>query len=297
MADHLVAGLHCGDASDLAASFVLGALEPAEADAVRAHLAGCPEAHAEFAELGSVVPALFETVDVVAPPPALRDRILAAAADTQRSTAADTQRLADTQSAADTQRAIPFPSAAKTARPAMEIPRREDPARSMGPSSFFRRPVWGAVAIAAALAVVALGAWNLQLRDQINGLTNYRNGVAAVLDQASQPGAQLAVLTDPAGPGASGLAVVGKGGTGVSLVMRDLAPTTGTEVYETWLIAGANAPVPIGSFTVDATGIATFTTTAPAPGDAPTLAVALTKEPGPGATTPTNPVIAVGAAG
>ena len=294
MADHLVGGLHCDDASDLAASFVLGALEPAEADAVRAHLAGCPEAHAEFAELGSVVPALFETVDVVAPPPALRDRILAAAADTQR--IADTQRAVDTRRIADTQRAV-APVAAPEPRRVIEIPRRSDAVRPSGPISMFRRPVWAAVAIAAALAVVALGAWNLQLRDQINGLTAYRNGVAAVLDQASQPGAQLAVLTDPAGQGASGLAVVAKGGTGVSLVMRDLAPTIGTEVYEAWLIAGENAPVPIGGFTVDATGIATFTTTAPAPGAGATLAVALTKEPGPGATTPTKPIIAVGAAG
>lgn len=261
---------------------MLGALEPAEADAVRAHLAGCPEAHAEFAELGSVVPALFETVDVVAPPPALRDRILAAAADTRR--------------IADTQRAV-APVAAPEPRRVIEIPRRSDAVRPSGPISMFRRPVWAAVAIAAALAVVALGAWNLQLRDQINGLTAYRNGVAAVLDQASQPGAQLAVLTDPAGQGASGLAVVAKGGTGVSLVMRGLAPTIGTEVYEAWLIAGENAPVPIGGFTVDATGIATFTTTAPAPGAGATLAVALTKEPGPGATTPTKPIIAVGAAG
>ena len=78
MADHVFGGLHCTDVEDLAASFVLGALEPDEAAAVRAHLAACPEAHAEMVELGSVVPALFETVEPVAPPPALKGRILAA---------------------------------------------------------------------------------------------------------------------------------------------------------------------------------------------------------------------------
>jgi anti-sigma factor RsiW len=274
VADHLVGGLHCEDASDLAASFVLGALEPAEADAVRAHLAGCPEAHAEFAELGSVVPALFETVDVVAPPSALRDRILAAAA-------------ADAPASGQVPHQGP--------RPDISVPPASIPARSPGGLGIFRRPIWAAVALAAALAVVALGAWNLQLRDQIDGLTAYRDGVAALLDQASQPGAQLAVLSNGAAPGPNGLAVVAKGGIAVSLVMRDLAPTSGTEVYEAWLIAGENAPVPIGSFTVNATGIAAFTANAVAPGDLPSLTVALTREPGPGATTPTLPIIAAGA--
>ena len=278
MADHLVGGLHCADASDLAASFVLGALETAEADAVRAHLAGCPEAHAEFAELGSVVPALFETVDVVQPPAALRDRILAAAVES----ATDTQ-LADAAPVVEAKRAI-------------EMPRLADTQRSGWTPGVFRRPIWAAVAIAAAIAVVALGAWNVQLRDQIDGLETYRNGVAAVLNQAAQPGAQLAVLANPGAPGPSGLAVVSSGGTGVSLVMRDLAPTTGAEVYEAWIIAGDSAPVPIGSFQVSAGGFATFSTSATAPGDLPSLTIALTREPGPGAKTPTLPIVALGSA-
>lgn len=294
MADHLVGGLHCADASDLAASFVLGALEPAEAASVREHLAGCPEAHAEFAELGSVVPALFETVDVIAPPAALKDRILAAAAgDAAVGDAAAGPAAA--AAAPQPPSAAPAPAPHPELRRAIEMPPRTVPARSTGGSSIFRRPIWAAVAIAAALAVVALGAWNVQLRDQIDGLTVYRNGVAAVLGQASQPGAQLAVLSSPDAPGPSGLAVVTNGGAGVSLVMRDLVPTSGTEVYEAWLIAGENAPVPIGHFTVNATGIATFATTATAPGDLPSLTVALTREPGPGATTPTLPIIAAGA--
>ncbi|MEO5705135.1 MAG: anti-sigma factor, partial [Candidatus Limnocylindrales bacterium] len=271
-----------------AASFVLGALEPAEADAVRAHLAGCPEAHAEVAELGSVAPMLLETVDRMEPPSGLRERILAAAAaDTQR--AADTQGAADTQRAADNQRVI-------------EVPRRSDTQR--GPNaglirstSAFRRPVWAAIGIAAALGLVALGAWNLQLRGQVDQLATYRNAVAAVIDQAAQPGAQLAVLSQSNGnAGPTGLAAVTGGGTTVSMVMRDLAPTTGSEVYEAWLIEGANAPVPIGSFTVDASGTAIFATTARAPSDLSALTLALTREPRAGAITPTLPIIAAGKA-
>ena len=47
--------LSCDDVRELAASFVLGALDADEADAVRAHLASCADPHAEMAELGSVL--------------------------------------------------------------------------------------------------------------------------------------------------------------------------------------------------------------------------------------------------
>lgn len=298
MADHIVAGLHCGDVEDLAASFVLGALEPGEADAVRAHLAGCPEAHVEVAELGSVVPALFETVDLVEPSSALRDRILAAAAaDLAPATgsAVDTDALpAPSASVQAAPRTIDLPRTVDTPR-AIQMPRAADTARAgRGWAIPFGRPAWTAAAIAAALALVALGAWNLQLRDEIAGLTAYRNGVVEVLEQAARPGAQLAVLAAPDGAGGpSGLAAVAADGS-IALIMRDLAPTSGTQVYEAWLIAGDGAPVPIGGFRVGADGSAAFAT-AHAPLGAG-VTVALTLEPAPNATTPTVPIIAVGQA-
>ena len=283
MADHLVGGLHCAEATDLAASFVLGALEPAEARAVREHLAGCPEAHAEVAELGSVVPALFESVDVVEPPGSLRDRILAAAAAEQASVSATAPASATTA-----------PRQIETPR-TLDLPRAADVQGSgVGAARLFGRPVWAATAIAAALALVALGAWNLQLRDEISGLAAYRNGVVAVLEQAAETGAQLAVLAPPEGEaGPSGLAAVAADGS-VALVMRDLAPTSGTQVYEAWLIAGDGAPVPIGGFRVGADGSAAFSTSHDALGSGVT--VALTLEPAPGATAPTLPIIAAGKA-
>jgi anti-sigma factor RsiW len=284
VADHLVGGLHCADASDAAAAFVLGALEPAEAAAVRAHLAGCPEAHAEFAELGSVVPALLETVELVEPPAGLRGRILAAAA-------ADTQVAAsDTQVAS-----APAPARKPTApKRAIEIPPLSDTQRGSWSPSLFRRPVWAAVAMAAAIAALALGAWNLQLRSQIDGLSGYRNGVATVLEAAAEPGAQLAALNDPKNPsGPAGLAAVAADGT-VTLVMGDLAATSGAQVYEAWLIAGTGNPIPIGGFNVGADGSALFTSHHAPLGAGVTIA--LTLEPGPGATTPTLPIIAAGKA-
>src|SRR5438093_9943915 len=188
MAEHTFAGLTCSDVAELAPAFVLGALEAAESDAVRRHLADCPELHAEMAELNSVVPALFEVVERQAPPADLKQRILAAAsADLEASRAAAGKEA-------------PAP------RPPTQAPA---PRRGWDLGAIFRRPVWAAVAAAAVIAAVALGAWNVQLRDQVAGLEAYRNGVAEVLDQAAKPGAQLAVLTVPSGAGGpSGLAPV-----------------------------------------------------------------------------------------
>ena len=279
MAEQRFAGMTCAEVAELAPAFVLGALGAAEADAVRSHLAECPELHAEMAELHSVVPALFEAVEPVAPPAGLKDRILAAAA-------AD---LAARRGAA----AQPAPVQPVSAQPLPTRP-AEVPRRGTDFGSVFRRPIWSAVAIAAALAVVALGVWNVQLRDQLTGLEAYRNDVVKILDAAAQPGAQLAVLTDPTGGrGPSGLAAVAADGS-VAMVMRDLKPTTGTQVYEAWLIGADQVPVAIGGFEVGGSGTASFVTTHAAMGEG--VVVALTLEPQPGATAPTPPILAVGTA-
>lgn len=287
MAEHVFAGLRCSEVAELAPAFVLGALEAAELDAVRRHLAECPEPHPEMAELGAVVPALFEQVDPVAPPEGLKARILAAAAADGAPASATTVPPA----AVETVR--PAPASAPVRPTPPSAPRRPVVVERQGWGTAFRRPIWAAVSAAAVVAALALGAWNLQLRNEISGLTAYRDGVVAVLDEAAEPGAQLAVLTSPEGAGPAGLAAVASDGS-VALVMRDLAPTTGTQVYETWLIAGDAAPVPIGGFVVDASGTASFVTTHTALGDGVT--VALTLEPARGAATPTMPIIALGTA-
>jgi len=274
VAEHTFAGLTCSDAAELAPAFVLGALTAAESDAVRRHLAECPELHAEMAELNSVLPALFEAVEPVAPSAGLRDRILAAAA-------------ADLEAHQAPARPVPAPPSRPIAQP---VPSR----RGWDLGAIFRRPVWAAVAAAALVAAVALGAWNAQLRDQVAGLESYRNGVVQVLDEAARPGAQLAVLADPTGAaGPTGLAAVGADG-GVAIVMRNLAPTTGTQVYEAWLIGADKIPVAIGGFQVGGSGTASLITSHAPLGAG--VVVALTLEPREGATAPTLPIRALGAA-
>ena len=278
MADHHGAGLSCADILELSGAFVLGALTPEEANSVRAHIASCPDAHAEVAELGAVVPALFEAVELVAPPAGLKARILAAAAAEQEAARAGTP---DAQPAIDTDRALkPYP-AADTQRGGWDL------------GALFRRPIWAGLAAAAVIAAIALGALNLQLRTQNEALTAYRDGVVEVLEEAARPGAQLAVLVAPdSGPGPTGLASVGADGS-VAMVMRDLAPTTGTQVYSAWLIGSEGTPINIGDFRVDASRTAAFATAHPTLG--PGVTVALSREPQAGATAPTT-VVALGAA-
>src|SRR5512143_3983014 len=65
-APNVIPELTCDEVRELAGAFVLGALDAAEAAAVRAHLAaaGHADAHPEIAELGAVVPALAEIVPI-----------------------------------------------------------------------------------------------------------------------------------------------------------------------------------------------------------------------------------------
>jgi anti-sigma factor RsiW len=264
------------EAIELAAGYVLGALEPAEEAAVRAHLRSCPEAHDQFAELGGVVPYLAEApeVELVEPPASLRDRILAAAA-------AD---LAERTSGAvpEVVGAEPPPVAAPTPFPTSE----ERQARRR------TSPFDWALRIAAVIAIVAIGAWNLQLQGQAGVARDYERAVAAVLDVAARPGSQTAVLAAQQPGGPRGIAAVAADGS-IQLALQDLAPTSGSQVYETWAIVPDQDPIPLGSFTVGATGTASFTSRqGPA---APGVVVALSREPQAGATTPTE-VVSVGAA-
>jgi anti-sigma-K factor RskA len=258
--------LRCDDVRDLAAGFVLDALKPEEMDAVRAHLVDCDDAHAEMAELAGALPILAASVPVVEPSAGLKDRIMAAAA-------AD---LAATE-AAKPPEPIPFPTAPAAPDPA--------PSRWSSGSRLMR--------VAAVVAIVLMGAWNIFLLGELQASRTYELAVAAVLDAAAEPGASTAVLTPESGVGPTGLAAVSVSGD-VTLAMRELAPTDGSEVYEAWVIGGDGTPVPIGSFPVGSAGTAFLEVEGTPAGDGAVLA--LTLEPAPGATTPTMPIVSLGTA-
>jgi hypothetical protein len=266
---------------DLAASFVLGALDEDEMASVRGHLASCADPHAEFDELGGMVVVLQASLRPVEPPTALKDRILAAAAadlDARRRVAAEAEAAAP----------VPAPPAAPAA------PAAPATARPSGPVLLSRQPRWSwALAIAAVLAIVALGGWNLSLQSQLGETLAYQRQVAAVLDAAAQPGALTAIMKSQTQEGPSGLAAVTSDGV-MRIAMRDLAPTTGREVYEAWAILPDAAPLPLGGFQVGSNGVGYLET-----GGLPTqsgVVLALTREQGPGATAPSSDPVSVGTA-
>lgn len=264
--------LTCDEVRELAGAYVLGALEADEAAAVQAHLAAHPDGHPEIEELGAVIPAFAELVPVVEPPERLKGRIMAAAG-------ADLAARAVVPG-------VPAASEAPVAPVAFPRPEEREARRAR------TSPATWVLRIAAVLAIALLGGWNLLLQNDLGAARQYEQDVAAVLQAASQPGSLTAVLAADGGTG-SGLAAVDAEGD-LALAMRDLAPTSGTAVYEAWVIASDGVPVPLGSFTVGANGTAFFEG-----GGLPSaegIVLALTLEPGPGATTPTMPIISAGVA-
>ena len=284
-------------ATDLAAGYVLGALERDEELAVREHLASCQLAHPEFEALGGVVPALLEPDDLVLvePPTALRDRILAAAAaDLAAHPRPASGRVPTSVSAA----------APAVARPAGPVPAPGPGASPVEPISFptaaeraaradRRRggAVDWALRIAAVVAIVVSGAYALNVQAQLDRARAFDAAVAAVVQAGQQPGATTVVLAQQKDQHGSGIAAVSADGS-VVLAMRDLQATSGSQSYTAWVIVGKSAPVNVGDFAVDASGARSFTTKAvPTPAGA---IVAVTLEPNPGNAAPKGPVVSAG---
>jgi hypothetical protein len=265
--------LTCDVVRDLAAGFVLDALEPDEAQAVREHLATCDQPHPEIAELAAALPVLDASVPVVEPPSALGGRIRAAAA----AELASRGPAAAPAEHGTTPAPTPFPSAQE---------RAERERRRTSPMGWVMR-------IAAVLVIGGLVGWNLLLRTQLDAAEQYQRDVAAVVDLASQAGSLTAVLRPDGTSGATGFAAVGSDGT-MAMAMRDLAPTTGSTVYEAWVVGADGVPVALGSFTVGSSGNGYFEGSG-VPAD-PGIVLGLTHEPGPGATTPTLPMVVSGTA-
>ena len=117
------------------------------------------------------------------------------------------------------------------------------------------------VAVAAVIGVIALGGWNIALRQDLTAAQTYAQGVDQALALATQPGSVTAILASEDGS-SSGLAVIGADGT-TRIAVRGLAPTSGSQVYTAWAIEGDTAPVALGDFTVGGDGLATATVTSP----------------------------------
>jgi anti-sigma factor RsiW len=279
----------CDDVRDLAPGYVLGALEADEERLVAEHLETCQEDHSEVSELGSVVPYLEETVTLVEPPAALRQRILAAAAGDLANRARETQT--------EDREPVAIGSIPRAAvRPGRMTDGRAQGGVTSLDDARGRRLIdvgsW-AIGIAAVLAIAVLGGLYVTQQQQLAAAREFQARTTEALRLASQPGAQVAVLMSATGAsgGPTGIAVMPATGSG-RLVMSGLPATTGGRVYEAWAIAEGSPPAPVGSFTVGQDGIGYFDRMPSASGENVTVAITLESRPDPPA--PTTPVISSG---
>ena len=278
----------CDDVRDLAPAFVLGALSRDDEAAVRSHLAECTAAHAEIDELGGTAQAMALTSDPIEPPVELRERIMAAAAATPQLPAGIEATAGASPTVARGSTAAPGSSDDRTA------PRRDVLRGDVVAFPADRRrtaaAAW-AVRIAAVLAIVALAGWNLVLQGQLGAERDADAAVAAVLRVAAQPGAESAILRPATPGGPEGVAALSADGS-MSIAVRNLVPTSGSQVYEAWFIPTGGAPIPVGSFTVGSSGAGAMTGGRTPGGVGATIA--LTLEPTAGSTAPTGPIVTSG---
>ena len=76
------------------------------------------------------------------------------------------------------------------------------------------------------------------------------------------------------------------------MAVRDLAPTTGTQVYEAWVIGADGVPVPVGGVPVGESGMAFYTR--PALSAEPGASWRSRSSPALGATAPSSPPVSSG---
>ena len=207
--------LDCAAVDQLDAAYALGALDAADRAAVGAHLASCEQPHAALRSLVGAGDVIAASVEPVAPPAGLRDRLMATIAATP-------------QESADAETEVP-------------------PAKGTTPGSWIDR--WfgwlspgmaRGLAAAAVVVAIALGAWNVALQSSIASRDQQLQAVASAI------GAGHAAFRASGSIGAG--YVVDDGQGGADLVVANLAPLEANRIYELWLIGSDSAPVAVGTF-------------------------------------------------
>jgi anti-sigma-K factor RskA len=199
----------------LVSAHALDALEPAEAEAVEAHLAGCDSCRAAFDDALETAAALAMAAPDSEPPADLRGRILAAARATPQEVVATTM--------------APAPVAAPAGRPRRRFTEIFTPSRNL--------------AAAFALAAALLGVLFVSERDRAGTLEAQRDASSLVAQALAAPGARVVTLS---GPGGSGGGAVVLAADRKPLVVADLLPAPPGKVWEVWTIPPDGKPVSAG---------------------------------------------------
>ena len=183
---------------DLADAYALDALDDSERERFERHLRGCPACQDEVRKYAEVATAMAMAV-AAEPPPAMRERVLAATAVTRQ---------------------LP---------PEVAAPRRVRRA-ALTRSPWMPRLATG-FAVAAVAAAVTLGVIEVSTQDQLNTAQAQNQAIAAVL---TAPDARLTSATSSVGGTAT--VVLSHAEQKIVFTSSGLPALPSSEVYQLWLI-------------------------------------------------------------
>src|SRR5580693_3674143 len=258
-------------AEDLAL-YALNALEGEDRAILEKHLATCSECRLELEQLRRDGALLALSTIGPKPPARARQRLLGAVA--KDAAASPTSRAQN--------------------------------AREMGHPSAPRRSWWGALgwAVTAAVIVFAASLWkenialkqtlasaNAQATQNARELEDIRRIAAPIIEPEAQV---VTVVAMKAQPQPQGKAFYLRSRGNLVFLATNMPPLPANKAYELWLIPMQGPPMAAGMFKPDAHGRATVINP-PLPPGAEAKAFAITVENEAGATTPTMPIVMMGA--
>ena len=270
---------------DSAALYALGALSPEERASVEAHLAGCAECAAEIRSMSHVADALAEAVPQHTPPPALRERVLAAAgvagvAAYPHATAASGSSGGTQQSSTDGADSTTFAWIGLAATIAL--------AAGLG---FYASDLRGRIASLESQLQTAL-AQAAETQAQVTLTRQTMARAQQQLDVLTAPdSARVLLAGQPPAPGATGRADWSRS-RGLALSVANLPPPQPMRTYQLWIL-NAGAPISAGLVTPADAGSGTVFFATPPDVPQPT-GFALSEEPEGGVPAPTGAIYLVG---
>jgi len=265
-----------------------GLLDPAAQRALDAHLADCADCRRELADIRRVVTSIGLTAPSEAPPASLRNRVLSAAAAQPQVSARPRAATA----------LMPTP-------PAGEI-RAADSGAQSSSSAPASAIAWLAAAAAIALAA-ASGFYSLMLRQEMTDALAQKAAadarVGALEQRVQADEARFAVMNaadvvrielagQPDAPAANARVYMSPK-KGMVLNAQGLPALPVGRTYQLWVVT-KQAPVSIGTFSVDANGAASGVMPISLQASIDPVAVAVTIEPDGGVPAPTGAKVLVG---
>jgi len=240
---------------DEVAVYALGALPPADANRVRAHIASCPECREEYNRLRSTASLVGLSAETIGdarfcPSTLLKPRIM------------------------------------------REIAKQSAPARDSGPKmwpAYLVAAACLAIAIVSSMANISLSAQNRQMQTELSRSADASKKLAQSLSQTRITIADL-LSSDAKHYDLEGGQIVTRG-SHLYIAMHSLPQPPRGKVYQAWTLAkGGKKVAPSDTFVPDSNGVAVV----PLPVDPRTMAaVAISVEPEGGSKQPTTKPIAV----